>query len=108
MSGKVLTLSRPIMAHGEEIAEITLREPTTKDAIAVGQPFLIVVGDDETAMRIENKTIASYIVRLAGIPRSSVETLSLADFGAAQAVVLGFFGAADGELPSNLKAPLLS
>lgn len=104
----VLTLSKPIKAHGEEVGELTFREPTVKDMIAVGQPFLIIVGDNETAMRIENKTIAAYIVRLAGVPMSSVEQLSLGDFGAAQGVVLGFFGAGAGEVPSSLKGPLLN
>ncbi len=101
MSGTAIKLSKPIKAHGEEISELTLREPTVKDTIEVGQPFLIIVGDGETGIRIQNKTVAAYIVRLAGVPNSTVEQMSLSDFSAAQAAVLGFFGAgADGQASS--------
>lgn len=94
MSGTstVLVLARPIKAHGEDVEQITLREPTVKDMIEVGQPFLIIAGDGETAVRIQNKTVAQYIVRLAQIPMSSVEQMAPADFTKAQAVVMGFFG----------------
>lgn len=108
MSGVTITLSKPIKAHGEDISEITLREPSVEDTIEVGQPFLIIVGDGDTGIRIQNKTVAAYIVRLAGVPLSSVKAMSLADFGAAQAAVLGFFGAGDGEAASSSKNGLLN
>lgn len=108
MSGVVIALSRPVRAHGEDISEIELREPTVKDTIEIGQPFLIIVGDGDTGIRIQNKTVAAYIVRLAAVPMSTVEQLTLADFGAAQAAVLGFFGAGGGEAPSSSKTALLN
>ena len=101
MSGVVVALSRPINAHGEEISEITLRDPTVEDTMQIGQPFLIMVDDGETGIRIQNKTIAAYIVRLAGIPMSSVKAMSLGDFGAAQAAVMGFFGQGSDGQPSS-------
>lgn len=100
MSGVTIALSKPIKAHGEDISELTLREPTVKDTIEVGQPFLIIVGEGETGIRIQNKTVAAYIVRLAAVPQSTVEQMSLADFSAAQSAVLGFFGAGAGA-PAN-------
>lgn len=94
-------LAKPIKAHGKEVEELVLREPTTKDQMEIGQPFLIIVGDGETGIRIQQKTIGQYIVRLAGIPMSSVEQLDRRDFAGLQAVVLGFFGTdADGQISS--------
>lgn len=106
MSGTVLTLSRPIKAHGDEVEQITLREPTVKDMIEVGQPFLIIAGDGETGVRIQNKTVAQYIVRLAQIPMSSVEQMAPTDFTKAQAVVMGFFG--EGEDVKAISSTLAS
>lgn len=94
-SARVVTLSKPIRAHGKDMDVLTLREPTVKDVMEIGQPFLIIVGDGDTGVRIQQKVVGLYIVRLAGIPLSSVEKLTLADFGVAQAVVLGFFGTGD-------------
>lgn len=99
--GTTLPLSKPIKAHGAEVSEILLRMVDVKDMIEIGQPFLIIAGDGETAVRIQNKTVAQYIVRLAQIPMSSVEQLAPADFVKAQAVVMGFFGEGDDVLASS-------
>lgn len=104
MSGVEIQLSAPIKAHGKEIDTLKLREPTTKDLIEVGQPFLIVIGDgseESSGVKIQLSAVAKYIVRLAGVPMSSVEQLSKGDFSKAQAAVLGFFGTnADGQVLS--------
>jgi len=101
MSGLRIQLDKPIRAHGEEIEELNLRDPITKDQMELGMPFLIIQGDGDTGIQIQSKTVGKYIVRLAGIPLSSVEQLSLPDFGKCQAAVLGFFGAGeDGQATS--------
>lgn len=104
MSGGVtvaIPLAKSIKAHGTDLDTLTLREPTTKDEIELGQPFLITLGDGtdgSSGVRIQAAVVAKYIVRLAAIPMSSVEQLSRPDFSKAQAAVLGFFGSgADGQ-----------
>ena len=100
-AGVEITLSASISAHGKDVDTLTLREPTTEDIIELGQPFLIIVGDGETGVQIQNKKVAQYIVRLAGIPMSSVKALARNDFSECQAKVLGFFGTdADGQAKS--------
>lgn len=95
MSG-VITLTRAITAHGEQLTELTLREPTTEDVMEVGHPFLIHATDSGDAkIEIRSKVIATYVSRLAGVPLSSVKTMALSDFSTAQAVVMGFFGKGD-------------
>jgi len=101
MSGTTVPLSKPIKAHGEEVEVLELREPTAEDAIEVGTPFLIIVGDGENKIEIRNKVVAKYISLLAKIPLSSVNQLSLPDLQLAQAAVLGFFGKEDSGAPSS-------
>lgn len=88
-----IKLSKPIKAHGEEITEIDLREPTGEDVIALGYPYLIIIGDaDEQAMELRPKVIARYVSRLGGIPPSSLNSVSPADFSGMTGVVMSFFG----------------
>ena len=92
-----LQLTKPITAHGKEIFEITLREPNTEDVREFGSPFLVVPYDtDNMAIEIRASIVAKFIMRLAGIPLSSVDKLCIKDFFNCQKVVLGFFGEVDG------------
>jgi hypothetical protein len=89
----IFKLTKPITAHGAEIAELELREPTGQEIIDIGFPYLIVIGDDdEQSMRIQVKTVAKYISKLSGIPPSSVGNLSPNDISRLAGVVLSFFG----------------
>ena len=92
-------LSRPIQAHGEEVSEITLREPTADDVMQIGSPQLLVPSaDGESAgVEIRAKVIGQYITRLASIPPSSVKALPIVDFMQCQQVIMGFFGGGAGE-----------
>lgn len=102
MTGSVeVALDRAVPAHGEDISTITLREPVVEDFMQLGQPFLLVVSDDETAIRIQPKTVAAYIVRLGQVPMSTVKALSLADFAKCQAVIVGFFGSSAAAQPNS-------
>lgn len=99
----VITLSKPIKAHGDEVSEISLREPTTKDIIELGLPTLIIPGADgqSTGVEIRQPVVARYISRLAAIPMGSVEALAVKDFSLCTAAVMGFFGSGDGEAPTT-------
>lgn len=86
-----VSLRKPIQAHGEELAELTFREPTAEDIIACGYPLQM---SDGAATPIAG-AVARYISRLAGVPASSVKALSASDFNACMQEVLVFFGDAD-------------
>ena len=96
---KTVQLQAPVQAHGEEVATLTFREPTTKDVMELGQCTLLIPSSDGTSVDIEVRTklVGQYIVRLCGVPMSTVHSLSLQDFNRCQAVVMGFFGSGDGE-----------
>ncbi len=98
MSNVTVKLSQPISAHGEEVSELILREPTTEDVINMGQPFLIIARDGgESGIEIRSNVIAKYVSGLAAIPMSSVKKLSMKDFSVCQTAVMGFFGTGDGD-----------
>jgi hypothetical protein len=94
-----IKLSRTIKAHSEEVDEVTLREPATKDLMEIGLPMLIITGADgqSTGIEIRQPVIARYISRLAAIPMGSVESMTIKDFSLCSAAVMGFFGSGDGE-----------
>lgn len=90
---KTIKLSQPIKAHGEEVSELELSEPTTKDVMELGYPYLVVPSDtDETGIELRPKVAGRYISRLAKIPMSSVEQLAIADLQLLQGEIMGFFG----------------
>lgn len=86
-----IKLRHPIMAHGVEIHELTLREPTAGDVMESGYPIALK-GD---LVFPQPDPLGRLIARLADIPPSSVKQLTMADYNAAMGAVLGFFGAPD-------------
>lgn len=98
MSGLTIHLSKPITAHGEEVSQITLREPVPEDIMQIGTPTLLIPSSDGESVGIEirAKLIGQYISRLGGIPLSSVKALALGDFMQCQGAVMGFFGSGGG------------
>lgn len=96
-----VTLSKSIQAHGEDVTELELREPTGEDVIAIGYPYLILIGDDDSqAMEIRPKIIARYVGKLAGIPPSAINKVTPGDFSRLTGAVMSFFGV-EAEAPSN-------
>ena len=97
----IVKLTKPVTSYGEEISEITLREPTTEDIIEMGLPTLIVITDDDKpAVEIRQKVIAKYISKLGSVPIATVKSLAPADFSSCSSAVMGFFGQGDGETPA--------
>lgn len=88
---RTLELINPIVAHGETLTELKFRELTTEDVITCGQPFPIPTTDTDE-IDVNFQTTKKYIVRLAGIPESSVKAMSPGDFIKASYMVAGFFG----------------
>lgn len=95
----VIALSKPIIAHGEEVSELTFREPTPEDVMQIGTPQLLLPSADGESVGIEirAKVVGHYISRLAAIPMSSVKAMAMGDFMRCQGAVMGFFNSGDGE-----------
>lgn len=89
MSEQIFPLSSPITAHGEELTSLALRKLGPADARTIrALPYLIA---SDESVRIDPEAAAKYIVRMAGIPMSSIDQLDMADFNGLAWMVAGFF-----------------
>lgn len=89
----IVPLSKPIKAHDEELSQLTLREPTTEEVMEEGYPFLVVTSKTgDSGVELRPKVVARYVMKLSGIPLSSVKQLSVPDLQRCQVAVMGFFG----------------
>ena len=97
-----IPLTQPLKAHGEEITELTLRQPKAKDCAQIGLPYTIKMDDDGGQQMVINAAIAArFLSQLAAVPTSTIHAMTVADFNAAIGVLLGFFG----EAPGGTAAP---
>lgn len=87
-----LKLTRPIEAHDETLTELNFREPNGKDIAECGLPFATEADGSGTRMKPDTKAVSAFIVRLCGIPATSVGMMSATDFIAAMGIIFDFFG----------------
>jgi len=87
-----ITLTKPVTAHGEEVTELDLREPTARDVQDLGFPYIVIISDGGEAIQLQAKTIGKYASRLGGVPPSTIDLMSAADLSALSGAVMGFFG----------------
>lgn len=85
------TLTKKINVGGEEITELTLREPSTGDVIEAGNPCNFDPAASTPTVRFDEKKLAAMISRLAAIPPSSVAQMSPKDFSALGWILADFF-----------------
>jgi hypothetical protein len=97
----IVKLSKPITVAGEPVSELDLREATVEDVADIGYPFSMVPGDNGTEIKLDVKAVLKYVSRLAGVPPSSLKTISLGDLSTLQTVVMGFFGEEAATPPSS-------
>ena|SRR5690242_12789885 len=89
----MITLSEPVQAHGKDLTHIEFRKPNGGDVRACGYPFSMTPNDDGSmTIHPQAGPITALIARLGNIPPSSAAALSMPDWNACMAEVLGFFG----------------
>ncbi|MBU8538731.1 phage tail assembly protein [Falsiroseomonas tokyonensis] len=80
-----LKLSAPIPAHGAQLHELTLRDPSGRDLRECGLPYRLLA---EGGVVIDGPASHRMIAQLAAVPPSSIDQLTGADWNAAAQVVL--------------------
>lgn len=91
-----LILTTPIKFGDEELTKLTMKKPTVREIREFGFPYTI--GED---VKIIPSICAKYISRLAGIPMSVVDGMSLEDFQKACVEVVYFFGQEKAQVPAS-------
>lgn len=101
-------LSRPLNVVGDVVDTLTIREPNGRDLREIGYPMTF---HDTGGTEVNSAVMARMIGRLAGTPKTSslplatVDMLSVADWNACMAAVLGFFGGAASSSTDTTSAP---
>ena len=74
----IYKLRKPLMAHGDEIAELKFREPTGADIEACGSPiiFNLYAAEGEPKTRVEPRVMFSMMSRLASVPPSTIRSMN--------------------------------
>ena len=102
-----MKLSKPILAHGQEVTEITLKAPTGPQ-IRAARAFPYWT-DGDNLMAINTEAASRLLVACAAIPQSSVDQLAAVDRNRLYWELVGFFlnKETDDEvqLPFDLKEP---
>lgn len=86
-----ISLTRPVPAHGEEIAELSFREPTGGDIARCGNPVKFNFSADPPEISFDEAKMAKMLSLLAGVPESSIARLTAADWMTSAYSVAGFF-----------------
>lgn len=81
-----VALTKPVQAHGDEVAVLELRKPTGKDIRVCGMPYRIEAG----AVVIDAAACAKLIAGLAAVPPSTVDALAASDWTACVNAIMGF------------------
>ncbi|MQT57153.1 phage tail assembly protein [Pseudomonas sp. FSL R10-0399] len=82
-------LAVPILAHDEQVTELSLRRPTVAEVRSIkALPYKIDKNED---VSLDMDVAAKYIAVCAGIPASSVNQLDLVDLNKLAWAVAGFF-----------------
>lgn len=85
---KVIPLSRPVMAHGEEVGSLELSVPTGQQVCDFGLPYSMTADGEVT---LNMKSVKRYIVALAAVPASTVDQMAPTDINTIAWEVAGFF-----------------
>ena len=90
---KRVPLSEPIDAHGKQITEAVVREPTYADLMQFGEPSVVARNPDGTIYAVENDAaIRQYLDRCVVEPDPSLlRAVPLRDAIAIKAALIGFF-----------------
>ena len=89
----LIRLTKPVIAHGDEVHELRFREPTAADIEACGSPVTIdLLNQAEPKMVYETKAMFAMMSRLAAVPPSTIKSMRTKDWEyAALALAHRFF-----------------
>jgi Phage tail assembly chaperone proteins, E, or 41 or 14 len=91
-AGFVISLRRPVSAHGDEIKELKFREPTAGDIEICGNPVNIDFVPGETPkLSFNSKSMSAMMSTLASVPPSTIRQLHTRDWNTAAWNLASFF-----------------
>lgn len=88
-----LPLRKSVIANGDEVTELVLREPTAADIEAVGNPVNLEFTSmsERPKTTFDAKAMTMMLARLATVPPSTIRQMHPRDWNNAAWVMSGFF-----------------
>jgi hypothetical protein len=80
LPGYTCELQRPIEAHGNTLTVLVFREPTARDLLSIGNPVIFDPISDPPKIMHDEKRMNAMLSALAGVPPSSIASLTTRDF----------------------------
>jgi hypothetical protein len=88
----VMVLRKPVTANGEEVSQLTFREPTAGDIEQVGNPVLLdFLSGDNPKATFDAKAMTQMMSRLAMVPPSTIRAMHPRDWNTAAWNLASFF-----------------
>jgi len=92
VSPVVIKLRKPIIANGDEVNELTFREPTAADIERVGNPVNVdMISGDTPKLTFEAKSMTQMMALLATVPPSAIRQMHPRDWNTAAWSLASFF-----------------
>lgn len=87
----VVKLRKPIIANGDEVSELSFREPTAADIERTGNPVNIDFIGDRYKVTFDAKAMTQMMSLLATVPPSTIRQMHPKDWNTAAWDLAGFF-----------------
>lgn len=87
----VLKLRHSVPANGEDVMEISFREPTAGDIDRVGNPVLIDPFGEVPRYSFDSKLMTQMMSVLAAVPPSTIKRMHTKDWNNGAWLLLNFF-----------------
>jgi hypothetical protein len=86
----VLKLRKPVIANGEEVSEITFREPTGGDIERAGNP-VIIDWNEGARFEYKERQMSAMMALLANVPPSTIRMMHPQDWNTGAMKLASFF-----------------
>jgi hypothetical protein len=92
-NGSVFTilLRKSVIANGDEVKELSFREPTGGDIARVGNPVLMDFSTDPPGLKYDTRAMEAMMSVLAAVPPSTIKQMHPRDWNNAAIQLAGFF-----------------
>ena len=86
-----LPLRKNVIANGEEVAELTFREPTGGDIERIGCPIVLSIFEPQPKPLFDGPIMTGMMAQLAGVPPSTIRQLDPRDWQNGAMMLFHFF-----------------
>lgn len=88
----VVKLRKAVIANGDEVMELSFREPTAGDIERVGNPVNIdFLSSEHPKATFDSKMMTQMMATLAGVPPSTIRQMNTRDWNTAAYSLASFF-----------------